>query len=337
VRTEAAAAEMDPFLLAALVYHQSACDARLQSPQGFGLLRIHPALYNTEGAPPAPGEKDAWRTRALLNPASNIRLGVELLKMWQETHQGIDMAFGGVTHREALSHFIWGDVVRSSGNEDLVLTHRRRALAAYNDTPNGTTESSLGVTFVCPLEGTPRVATSGPGEARAGGRRRHRGIDITASVGEPVRAIADGTVIFAGVNFPARPRKTVPPSQIHRYRRRSLGAGGIYICIAHNPQRHIVSCYMHLDRYHINEGDTVTAGQEIGRVGVTGVKLSPPHLHFEIRANDKTLDPAKHMVGLVIPPKETQTYRNTMRARRTRMAAKARARAAAAAEAQQKL
>ena len=92
------------------------------------------------------------------------------------------------------------------------------------------------------------------------------------------------------------------------------------MCIAHAPERRVVSCYMHLDTFTITEGDAVKAGQEIGRVGRTGVQLSPPHLHFEIRVDDRVTDPARSLAALCIPPKATQTHRYAVQAQRTRMA-----------------
>jgi murein DD-endopeptidase MepM/ murein hydrolase activator NlpD len=317
----AAASEstIDPFLLAGLMFEQSSCKPGFTSRWGFGLTRIHPSMYRSPGAPPPPGEKADWTQQSLLDPAENLRLGAKLLRMWQDSHAELDAVFGGVPHRGPVAHFMWGDVVRGSGSEDQVLTARRRLIAFYEERPEPTTKTKWDLSLVSPLEGTPRVASSGPGEDRAGGKRRHRGIDLSAAIGEPVRAVAAGTVIFAGANLPSAPRRAIPPSQIARYRWRHLGAGGIYICIEHAPNRHIVSCYMHLDIYTITEGETVTAGQEIGRVGRTGVQVSPPHLHFELRVDDHIVDPARYLADLVIPPKATQTYRLVMRAKKLRM------------------
>lgn len=333
VQAAAAEAGVDPFLLAGLMYEESGCRPGLESPRGYGLLRIHPGLYESPGAPKPPGEKEDWRKAALLDPAENLRLGAKLLHMWNESHAELDATFGGVPHRGAVSHFVWGDVVRGSGVEDQVMTARRRLIQFYEQSPEPTTKTAFGITLQSPLEGTPRLASSGPGEDRAGGKRRHRGIDLAAEIGEPVRAVADGTVIFAGVNLPSAPRRAIPSTQIARYRWKRLGAGGIYVCIEHAPDRGVVSCYMHLDIYTINEGDQVKSGQMIGRVGRTGVQVSPPHLHFEIRVDDRFVDPARHLAALVIPPKATQTYRIVMQAKRTRVANARRAKAEAAAAA----
>lgn len=321
-RVLAAATEagVDPFMLAGLVFTQSDCKAKLDAKEGYGLLHIQPAMYESEGAPSPPGDKEAWTKRALLDPASNLRLGAQLLKMWQDAHLENDEDFKGVPHRGGVAHFVWGDIVRSSGNEDQTYTARRRLIGFYQQTPDTPVETSFGVTIVSPLEGWPRVASSGPGEDRAGGKRRHRGIDLAAAIGEPVHAIADGKVIFAGANMPNAPRRTIPSSEINRYRWRRFGAGGIYICIEHDPDKKVVSCYMHLDTYTINEGDTVKSGQEIGRVGRTGVQVSPPHLHFEIRVGDRIVDPSRPLASLCIPPRATQSHRYAVQAQRTRIA-----------------
>lgn len=321
VHAAAAEAQIDPFLLAGLMFAQSGCGAGQKARQGYGLLRINPGMYTSPDAPPPPGEKEEWSKSALEDPTENLRLGAKLLAMWQKAHLELDEIFGGVPHRGPVAHFIWGDIVRNSGVEDQALTARRRLIAHYERRPEPTTtKSTTGMALMCPLEGTPRVASSGPGEDRAGGKRRHRGIDLSAAIGEPIRSVADGTVIFAGANLKGAPRRSVPPEQIARFRWRRLGAGGIYVCIEHDPTRRIVTCYMHLDTYVVNEGDKVTAGQYIGRVGRTGVQMSPPHLHFELRIDDKCVDPSKHLAELIIPPKATQTYKAVMKAKRMRIA-----------------
>ena len=193
-------------------------------------------------------------------------------------------------------------------------------IASYLEPPNATREAPSGITIVSPLEGTPRVATSGPGDERDGGARRHRGLDITATIGEPVRSIADGTVIFAGANLPGHARKgPIAPDKIARYATRNLGVGGIYLCIEHKPEpKRIVTCYMHLSSYIVSERQEVTAGETIGFVGRTGVKVSPPHLHFEVRVDDRFTNPVRTLGDLVIPPQATMTHQYVLKARRAK-------------------
>ena len=57
------------------------------------------------------------------------------------------------------------------------------------------------------------------------------------------------------------------------------------------------SVYAHLDRRLVAAGDIVKAGQTIGLSGATG-KVTGPHLHFEVRDGDRTVDPATILSGL---------------------------------------
>lgn len=330
-------AEVDPFLLAALMREQSVCDPKRKARDGWGLLLIQPRMYLSPDSPELPVERSQLTAKALLNPKTNLEVGAKLLRMWQDQHGALDTAFGGAAHRTAVAHFLWGDRVVSSGPEDMVITTRRRFIAHYQGAPLLHKPTPMGLNIVCPLEGIPRVASSGPGEDRDGGLRRHKGLDIVASEGEPVRALADGKVIFAGVNMHNAPRKgPIPPSKIGRYKnRRNLGAGGIYLCIRHDlpddaKVKDVVSCYMHLSSYIVSDQDHVEAGQTIGYVGKTGVKVSPPHLHLEVRVDDYAKNPMKYLTELVIPPRATKTYHRVLAAKRARVRA-ARASAAAAA------
>jgi murein DD-endopeptidase MepM/ murein hydrolase activator NlpD len=317
--------EIDPFLLAAVASARSGCNPKVDTRAGVGLLAIDATMYRTPGAPALPVERKRLATRNLLVPAENLAVGAKLLKMWRDTHAEADAAFGGTPHRDAVSHFVWGDEVRSSGHEDLILTARRRMLVAYAGAPDTPRPSDyLGIPVVLPLEAPPRVATSGPGEERDGGARRHRGLDLVATLGEPVRAAADGTVIFAGANLPGHPRRGgIPPAKIARYAHRRLGVGGIYVCLEHDAAvRKVVTCYMHLSSYVVAEREHVTAGQTIGFVGVTGVKVSPPHLHFEVRVDERFTNPLRTLSGdQVIPPKATMTHYYVVKARRARLRA----------------
>jgi hypothetical protein len=324
----AATAKSDPFTLAALARFGSRCDPAYKGKKGgtYGLLAIEPGMYRVPGSPELPVDKSDLTSKRLLDPEVNLAVGAALLEMWQAGHKEIDAAFGGGPHRSGVAHFTWGDVVRSSGHEDLILTQRRRMIARYNDfkeTPR--LAPYVGISVVSPLEGVPRVAPSGPGDDRSGGARRHAGLDIAGMIGEPVRAMADGTVIFAGINSPSKARMSgIPPEKIARYRHRRMGVGGIYVCIEHTPEpKRVVSCYMHLDRYNVAEREEVKAGQVIGALGRTGVKVSPPHLHFEVRIGDRHTNPLRTLGDTMIPPKATMTHQYVVRAKR----AKARLRA----------
>ena len=322
----ATAAHSDPFTLAALAHFASRCDPDYKGKKGgtYGLFGIEPGMFRVPGAPAPPVDKNDLTAeaaaRSRCEPGGRAR---RCSRCGTRNHKELDEAFGGAPHRTGVSHFVWGDQVRSSGHEDLILTARRRMIGNYlgnKDVPK--LAPYVGINVVSPLEATPRVAPSGPGDDRSGGARRHAGLDIVGAIGEPVRAIADGVVIFAGINSPTKSRMSgIPPEKIARYRHRRMGVGGIYVCIEHTPEpKRVVSCYMHLDRYNVAEREQVLAGQVIGELGRTGVKVSPPHLHFEVRIGDRHTNPLRTLGGMMIPPKATMTHQYVVRAKRAKRA-----------------
>ncbi len=97
-------------------------------------------------------------------------------------------------------------------------------------------------------------------------RRPHSGLDIAASEGTPIKATANGTVLDAGDFF----------------------FSGNMIYIDHGQG--IISLYAHLSKISVNPGDVVKQGEIIGEVGQTG-RVTGPHLHFAVYANQALIDP----------------------------------------------
>ncbi len=90
----------------------------------------------------------------------------------------------------------------------------------------------------------------------------HSGVDLLAAVGTSVKAIAPGTVVFAG----------------------NQGTYGNLVIINHPGK--IQSRYAHLKDIKVSVGQQVKQKDEIGTVGTTGKPTSTqPHLHFEIRSS----------------------------------------------------
>lgn len=337
----AGAAGIDPFLLGAFVYRQSRCVPTLVTGFGAGLLQIQTGMIqgNVRGDALRYQVLDSgtWKERTrpipkgallrLQNSRINLQLGAAMLAMWQDQHPAIDEAFpGGVPHRSAAAHFGWGDIVRGTGGEDRVFNARRRLINRYLDVQTVAHPSELGFAVVSPLEGIPRVAPSGPGEDREDGIRSHRGLDIDATVGEPVSSIADGVVTFSGFDLPGSvPPQVVPPDALAGTKRPPLGPGGLFACVRHAPR--IVSCYMHLLTYRVAVGDRVKAGQVIGNVGRSGTKVSGSHLHLEIHRDGDAIDPAPILgPAFVIPPHETVAHDIAMANKKHRLRKERRAR-----------
>lgn len=94
----------------------------------------------------------------------------------------------------------------------------------------------------------------------------HYGVDISAPSGTPIRAVADGVVVFSG------------------WRR----AYGNTVILDHGNG--LATLYAHCSRLLVSEGEVVKQGQVIGLVGSTGLSTGP-HLHFEVRRYGKPINP----------------------------------------------
>ena len=103
-----------------------------------------------------------------------------------------------------------------------------------------------------------------------GTRKLHTGMDIGAKTGTPIVAAASGTVIMA------------------KY------YGGYGNCIIVDHGGGMSTLYAHMSAFVAKNGDYVAQGQTIGKVGSTG-NSTGPHLHFEVRVNGSTTDPAAYV------------------------------------------
>ena len=342
---------VDPLLLGAVVYRQSRCQYDQESDFGIGLTRIHPRMhgpYLKKGVYTYWVLGDgAWEQRTLdvsgfrftrgnlKRPKPNLYFAAALLRVHSEQCPANDGAFGSVPHRHFVSHFAWGDRVRGAGGEDRVLQARRRLLTYYTGEPPVALAHYEGLPLLSPLDGAPRKVTSTMGEDRAGGQRAHKGIDFASSTWEPVRAIAAGRVVIAGVDRKRGSSKTVHPDLTATVKPSEMGPGGLWVMLEHSNG--LRSAYMHLSSYRVRTGQRVKAGELIGRVGRSGIRKSAAHLHFELRRNGKHLDPMPHLAPYLIEPTATwrglRVEREQKRTKRRRRIARRRAARAARAAA----
>lgn len=98
----------------------------------------------------------------------------------------------------------------------------------------------------------------------------HKGLDIAASGGTPIKAVADGTVIRSGW---------------------SSGYGNLVVIDHGNG---VTTYYGHCSRLYVSKGTSVKAGDNIAAVGSTG-NSTGNHLHFEIRLNGEQVNPQKYV------------------------------------------
>lgn len=98
----------------------------------------------------------------------------------------------------------------------------------------------------------------------------NKGINIAGKAGDPIRAAANGEVVYAGNGL--------------------LGYGELVIV---NHSERYLSAYAHNRKLLVKEGQRVTAGQVIAQMGETGT--SRVQLHFEIRQDGKPVDPLRYL------------------------------------------
>jgi murein DD-endopeptidase MepM/ murein hydrolase activator NlpD len=148
-------------------------------------------------------------------------------------------------------------VVANNLTEDAALERGERVIV-----PGGTLSRSsyASQSFTWPLRG---VLTSGYGWRNG---KFHAAIDIAAPLGTPFYASAGGRVTHAGY----------------------LGAYGIMVEVDHGAG--YLTRYAHAKSLVVDVGMTVSQGQELGYVGVTG-NTTGPHVHFELHLHGERLNP----------------------------------------------
>ncbi len=97
--------------------------------------------------------------------------------------------------------------------------------------------------------------------------KNHTGTDIAANMGTTIKAATDGEVVLSSTK----------------------GDYGNHLKIQIGE---VSIIYAHCSKLLVNQGDKITQGQEIAQVGSTG-NSTGPHLHFEVRFQERTVDPEK--------------------------------------------
>jgi hypothetical protein len=196
----------------------------------------------------------------------------------------------GVSHTVVAGETVWrlskrygvpiGTILRANGLDDVTQVPagarlwipggRDRGVAGLPPPPQPGPSGARrhveqGVAFAWPLSGK---LTSRYGRR---GRGRHEGIDLSAPRGTQVRAAAAGRVIYSGSG---------------------LSDYGNTVIVKHLGRYSTV--YAHNRRNLVRRGDFVEKGQVVAEVGSTG-NASGPHLHFEVRLDDRPRDPMRYL------------------------------------------
>jgi murein DD-endopeptidase MepM/ murein hydrolase activator NlpD len=136
--------------------------------------------------------------------------------------------------------------------------------ATQGDAPRRAREEPIrdgALSFVWPVKGR----LTGIFGTRNG--RRHEGIDLAAKPGTLIRASESGRVIYSG---------------------NGLGAYGNVVIVRHSKR--YVTVYAHNRKNRVRKGSFVDKGDVIAEVGETG-NATGPHLHFEVRCDERARDP----------------------------------------------
>jgi murein DD-endopeptidase MepM/ murein hydrolase activator NlpD len=104
-----------------------------------------------------------------------------------------------------------------------------------------------------------------------GGRRSHKGVDLSAPTGTPIYATADGYVSKA----------------------EWFSSYGKFVSIEHGAD--LQTRFAHMSSITVKAGTRVKKGDVIGYVGSTG-RSTGPHLHYEVRIAGKAVNPVPYMV-----------------------------------------
>lgn len=177
--------------------------------------------------------------------------------------------------------------VQISAYPDAYAKHEPLATQIVNQLADGAANAvGDSLTMVCAAAG--QVAASGwtipvravVGSAfRSASRPNHQGVDLSAGRYTPIAAAASGIVSMVKCDEDFRGRQTCNADGYP-------GKGGCGWMVEIQHAGDVMTRYCHLvQRPFVREGQEVTAGEIIGRVGTSG-NSSGPHLHFEVHLNN---------------------------------------------------
>ncbi|MBU0686709.1 MAG: peptidoglycan DD-metalloendopeptidase family protein [Candidatus Margulisbacteria bacterium] len=160
-----------------------------------------------------------------------------------------------------------GDVYGDFKKAEVDLAKRKESLADLQKTVSQIRQRFANTPSVWPAYG--RIV-SGYGYRYFPWRGFHTGVDISAWYGAPVRATASGKVIYSGWR----------------------GGYGKTVVIDHGSG--LSTLYGHNSKLTVSVGQTIRKGQVISYVGTSGFSTGP-HCHYEVRRNDKHINPVAYL------------------------------------------
>lgn len=174
------------------------------------------------------------------------------------------------------------DQIEALEKESANITNKINALTSSNNNNSnsgnnsssggGNNPSYQGGKFEWPVPSTHSISSSYGYRIHpiTGNKKLHAGIDIPGQAGDTVVAAESGTVIVAEYS----------------------SSYGNYVIIDHGSG--LTTLYAHNTSLNVRAGQKVQRGQQIARVGTTGLSTGN-HLHFEVRVNGSTVDPMGYL------------------------------------------
>lgn len=238
-------------------------------PGGIGVVRIageaRPAVYLEDKPVMVVSDNDGWKAIVGIplehDPATRLELSIR--------RDGQEAVTATVDVREAdyrVQHLTVDRKYVDPGREalDRIFAERQIIDAALNnwrehDLPDVTLRSPVGGTRSSSF-GSRRVFNDQP-------RSPHKGMDIAAVSGTPIKSPLNGIVSATGDFY----------------------FNGNTVIVDHGQG--YISLYCHLSEIDVTEGQRVATGDLLGKVGATG-RVTGAHLHFATYLNGTAVDPA---------------------------------------------
>ena len=195
------------------------------------------------------------------NIKSNIEQGIN---KFNENKQGIiensnENAIGGAEENniENTNETINNEQTSDQDTNTVELSQEEQDIANIKQT----------TTFIKPVEGTISSKFGQREPTTSTVPKNHTGVDIAANMGTKIISATDGEVVLASEE-----------GDYGKHLKIQIGEVSII--------------YAHCNNLYVKQGDKITQGQEVAEVGSTG-NSTGPHLHFEVRISERTIDPEK--------------------------------------------